>query len=121
MAKTALVVDDSATIRKLVSACLTGNGFTVIEAGNGKEALDKMTGQTLHLIVTDLNMPIMNGIEFIQSVRANAAYKFTPILFLTTESQEDKKKEAAAAGATGWLVKPFKADKMLEAVGRVVA
>lgn len=112
MSKTALVVDDSATIRKLVSNTLKQMGFEVIEASNGKEGLERLSAGSVHLIMTDLNMPVMDGLEFIRALRAEANNKFTPVVFLTTEVDDAKKEEARSAGATGWIVKPFHPDKV---------
>ena len=120
MSKTALVVDDSATLREMVSYTLKQAGFEPLTGGNGQEALDKLTGQQLDLIITDLNMPVMDGLTFIRAVRARDEYKFVPILMLTTESQADMKGQGKAAGATGWLVKPFNPEMLLQVIGKVV-
>jgi two-component system chemotaxis response regulator CheY len=120
MAKTILIVDDSVTVRQMLGLVLTGAGFSVIEAEDGKDALSKMTGQKLHLIVSDVNMPNMDGITFVKAVKALPNYKFTPIIMLTTESQEAKKREGQAAGAKAWVVKPFKPEQMLGAVEKLV-
>jgi two-component system chemotaxis response regulator CheY len=120
VSKTALVVDDSATMREMVSYTLKQAGFEPMTGGNGQEALDKLTGQPLDLIITDLNMPVMDGLTFIKAVREKAEYKFVPILMLTTESQADMKAQGKAAGATGWLVKPFNPEMLLQVIGKVV-
>ncbi len=120
MAKKALVVDDSPSIRQLVSFTLQQAGFEVLQAPDGKQALEQLGGQAIHLVITDLNMPVMDGLELIRGLRAQPAYKFTPILMLTTESLESKKQEGKAAGATGWIVKPFQPDQLLQVVARVV-
>ncbi len=112
MSRTIMTVDDSASVRQMVSLTLKDAGYSVIEACDGKDALAKLSG-TVDMIVTDLNMPNMDGIEFIRNVRASAQYKFVPIVMLTTESQADKKEQGKAAGATGWIVKPFKPDQLL--------
>jgi two-component system chemotaxis response regulator CheY len=112
MSKTIMTVDDSASVRQMVSLTLKDAGYTVIEACDGKDALNKLNGP-VDMIVTDLNMPNMDGIEFIKAVRANAKYKFVPVVMLTTESQAAKKDAGKAAGATGWIVKPFKPDQLL--------
>ena len=112
MSKTIMTVDDSASVRQMVSLTLKDAGYSVIEACDGKDALAKLSG-TVDMIVTDLNMPNMDGIEFIRNVRANPQYKFVPIVMLTTESQADKKEQGKTAGATGWIVKPFKPDQLL--------
>ncbi|MDO9117637.1 MAG: response regulator [Nitrospira sp.] len=121
MGKMVLVVDDSSTMRQMVAFTLTGAGFQVVEAGNGKEAVSKITGGAKpDLIVTDLNMPEMDGISLIREVRKMPALKFTPILMLTTESADDKKKDGQAAGATGWIVKPFNPEQMLKVIQKVL-
>ena len=112
MSKTIMTVDDSASVRQMVALTLKDAGYAVIEACDGKDALGKLTGQ-VDMIVTDLNMPNMDGIELIRNVRANAQYKFVPIVMLTTESQAEKKEEGKNAGATGWIVKPFKPEQLL--------
>jgi len=121
MSKTILVVDDSSTLRQVVSISLKGAGFNVIEACDGKDACSKLDGSKIHLIISDVNMPNMNGIEFLKQVKSNPNYKFTPVIMLTTESQEDMKMQGKAAGAKAWMVKPFKADQMLNAVTKLVA
>jgi two-component system chemotaxis response regulator CheY len=120
MAKTILVVDDSASLRQVVSIALKGGGYDVLEACDGKDALNKLTGQKIHLIISDVNMPNMDGIAFVKAVKQLPNYKFTPIIMLTTESQEDKKMEGQAAGAKAWVVKPFKPEQMLAAVAKLV-
>ncbi len=119
MSKTILVVDDSASIRQLVSMSLKDAGFEVIEACDGKDALSKLAGQKIHLIVSDVNMPNMDGITLVKEVKAHPQYKFTPIMMLTTEAQESKMKEGKDAGAKAWLTKPFQADQLLTAVSRL--
>lgn len=120
MAKTALVVDDSTSMRQMVAFTLQSAGFQVIEGADGKDALAKANGKSLSLVITDLNMPAMDGITLIRELRKTPSFKFTPILMLTTESQDTKKQEGKAAGATGWLVKPFNPDQLLAVVGKVV-
>ncbi|HBP89594.1 MAG: response regulator [Nitrospira sp.] len=121
MGKTVLVVDDSVSMRQMVSFTLTGAGYEVVEAGDGKEAVDKLNGGAKpNLVITDLNMPNMDGIALIKAVRGMAAHKFTPILMLTTESSDDKKKEGQNAGATGWIVKPFNPEQMLATIKKVL-
>jgi two-component system chemotaxis response regulator CheY len=120
MAKTILIVDDSASLRQVVNIALTGAGYDVIEAADGKDALTKLNGQKIHLIISDVNMPNMDGITFVKEVKKLPAYKFTPIIMLTTESQESKKQEGQAAGAKAWVVKPFKPDQMLNAVSKLI-
>jgi two-component system chemotaxis response regulator CheY len=121
MGKTVLVVDDSVSMRQMVSFTLSGAGYEVVEAGDGKEAVDKLNAGTQpNLVITDLNMPNMDGISLIKAVRGMAAHKFTPILMLTTESSDDKKKEGQSAGATGWVVKPFNPEQMLATIKKVL-
>ena len=120
MAKTILIVDDSPSVRQLVGMVLQGAGYEVVEGCDGKDALSKLDGRRVHLIISDVNMPNMDGITFVKSVKQMAAYKFTPIMMLTTESQEDKKKQGQAAGAKAWLTKPFNPTQMLGAVEKLV-
>jgi two-component system chemotaxis response regulator CheY len=121
MAKTALLVDDSFSIRQMLSFTLKDAGFDVIEGGNGQEGLTKVQQATkLDLIITDLNMPVMDGITFIREARKLPMSKYTPILMLTTETQAEKKQEGKAAGATGWIVKPFHPAKLLEVIAKLV-
>jgi len=119
--KTILLVDDSATILLSISNILTKAGYAVEKANCAAEGLKKFgAGLKIDLLITDLNMPGMNGIEFIKEVRKLPNYKFMPILFLTTESQQTKRVEAKAAGASGWLVKPATADELLDTIKLVV-
>ena len=121
MGKTALVVDDSPTMRQMVTFTLTNAGFTVLEAENGKDAVSKISGTTkMDLVVTDLNMPEMDGIALIKELRKLAAFKFIPILMLTTESAVDKKQAGKEAGATGWIVKPFNPDVLMKTIAKVL-
>jgi len=120
MAKTVMVVDDSSSVRQVVSIALKGAGYEVIEASDGKDALAKLTGQKVHLMISDVNMPNMDGISFVKEVKKLANYKFTPIIMLTTESQEGKKQEGQAAGAKAWVVKPFQPAQMLAAVAKLI-
>lgn len=120
MAKTVLIVDDSASLRQVVTIALKGAGYDVIEGCDGKDALSKLTGQKVHLIISDVNMPNMDGITFVKEVKKLANYKFTPIIMLTTESQESKKTEGQEAGAKAWVVKPFKPETMLLAVSKLI-
>jgi two-component system, chemotaxis family, chemotaxis protein CheY len=120
MAKNILIVDDSESIRELVSLTLEALGYTVEKGVDGVDALRFLDGRVVNLIITDLNMPNMDGIQFIREVRKTAAYSTIPILLLTTESQQAKKEEAKAAGATGWIVKPFVQAKLLEVVKKVI-
>jgi len=120
MAKTILIVDDSSSIRQVLGFTLRQAGFAVIEGSNGQEGLAKLAGQRVDLIVTDLNMPVMDGITFIKNVRGQTTSKGVPILMLTTESMESKKQEGKFAGATGWIVKPFHPEKLLSTIARVL-
>jgi two-component system, chemotaxis family, chemotaxis protein CheY len=119
MSKTILAVDDSASMRQMVNFTLTEAGYTVIEAVDGRDGLDKMQGKLIHLVVTDLNMPNMDGIELTRQIRVHPSHKFVPIVLLTTESQPEKKQQGKAAGATGWIVKPFQPDQLLAVVKKV--
>ena len=120
MARTALIVDDSTSIRQMLGFTLREAGFTVLEGVNGSDALKVLEGKRVDLIVTDLNMPVMDGVTFIRAARSRAETKFTPILMLTTESSQEKRQLAKAAGATGWIVKPFQPTQLLQTIGRVL-
>ncbi len=120
MKKKILTVDDSASIRQMVKITLSNAGYEVVEAGNGAEGLSKVQGAALDMIVTDLNMPVMDGLALIREVRKLPAYRGVPILFVTTESDEAMKKEAKAAGATGWITKPFRQDQLVTLVKKVL-
>jgi two-component system chemotaxis response regulator CheY len=121
MSREALVVDDSATMQEMVSFTLSKAGFSVTRASNGKEALKSLEGsRVFDLVVTDLNMPEMDGITFIKNLRALGAYKFIPVLMLTTEGGDDRKSQGRAAGASGWLTKPFDPEKLIAVVKKVV-
>jgi two-component system chemotaxis response regulator CheY len=121
MSKTALVVDDSPTMRQMVAFTLTNAGFKVVEAEDGKDAVNKVAaGPKMDIVVTDLNMPEMDGISLIKELRKMAAFKFTPILMLTTESAADKKQAGKEAGATGWIVKPFNPELMLKIIAKLL-
>jgi two-component system, chemotaxis family, chemotaxis protein CheY len=115
-----LTVDDSVSLRKLVANTLAAAGHQVVEASNGAEGLDAIKANTFNLIISDINMPVMDGLTFIKNVRTNAAYKFTPILVLTTEMDPAKKKIAKESGATGWLVKPFDPEQLLSTIRKVL-
>ena len=119
MAKTIMIVDDSASMRRVVGIALKGAGYEVIEGCDGKDALGKLTGQKVHMIISDVNMPVMDGIAFLKAVKQMPAYKFTPVIMLTTESAEDKKREGQAAGARAWVVKPFQPEQLIGAVQRL--
>jgi two-component system chemotaxis response regulator CheY len=115
-----LAVDDSASMRQMVAFTLKGAGYNVIEAADGQEAYDKAKGETVDLVLTDQNMPRMDGITLVKNLRALATYTTTPILILTTESSDEMKAKGKAAGATGWLVKPFDPGKLLDVVRKVI-
>ena len=117
---TILTVDDSPSIRQAIKIVLGGAGHTVIEAGDGAEGLAKAKSQPLQLIITDLNMPVMNGLELIRALRQLPALAGVPIVFLTTESNEAMKSQAKAAGATGWITKPFKPEQIMAVVNKLV-
>ncbi|VAW28543.1 Chemotaxis regulator - transmits chemoreceptor signals to flagellar motor components CheY [hydrothermal vent metagenome] len=119
MLNTLLIVDDSESIRELISSNLKDAGYKVIKAVNGQDGLDKLCAE-VKLVVTDLNMPIMDGITMIKNIRKNPSYKHMPIIMLTTESQLEKKNAAREAGATAWMVKPFEEDKLLGVVKKFV-
>lgn len=121
MSATLLIVDDSTSMRQMVAFALTGGGYTVVEAEDGIVALEKAKAQRFDAVITDVNMPRMDGIELIRQLRALPNYKFTPLLMLTTESGADKKNEGRAAGATGWLVKPFDPEQLLATVRKVLS
>jgi two-component system, chemotaxis family, chemotaxis protein CheY len=120
MAKTILAVDDSASLRQMVAFTLKGAGYEVVEAVDGVDGLNKAKAKTVNLVLTDQNMPNMDGLTLIKSLRALPAYKAAPILMLTTEAGEAMKAQGKAAGATGWLVKPFDPAKLLEVVKKVI-
>ena len=120
MPKKVLVVDDSAAIRQSIAYVLQQGGYEVVEANDGLDGLSALSGMdAADLIITDVNMPNLDGIGFIRKVRENPKYKFIPIIVLTTESQGSKMTEGKEAGATGWIVKPFSADKLLGVVKKV--
>jgi two-component system chemotaxis response regulator CheY len=120
MAKTIMIVDDSSSLRQVVSIALKGAGYEVIEAVDGKAALSKLTGQKINLIISDVNMPNLDGISLVRAVKQMPAYKFTPIVMLTTENQDSKKREGQEAGAKAWVVKPFKPEQLVAAVQKLV-
>lgn len=120
MAKRVMTVDDSASIRQMVMFTLQQGGYDVIEAVDGRDGLAKLRGAICDLIITDLNMPNLDGIGMIREVRKDSTHRTVPIVMLTTESQEERKQEGKTAGATGWLVKPFKPEQLLAVVKRVI-
>ncbi len=119
MSKVALVVDDSMVIRKMVTMALKAMSFEVLEAPDGRQALEVAKGKVLALVITDLNMPVMTGLEFVHEFRADPDHKRTPVLFLTTETGEAMRNEARRAGATAWLVKPFHPEKLVAVVEKL--
>jgi len=119
MAKTIMIVDDSASMRQVVGITLKGAGYDVLEGIDGVDALARLKGQKVHLIISDVNMPNMDGISVVKAVKLLPAYKFTPIIMLTTESEENKKTQGQAAGAKAWVVKPFQPAQLLMAVQRL--
>jgi two-component system chemotaxis response regulator CheY len=120
MAKTILIVDDSASVRQVVGLTLKGAGYDVVDAVDGKDALTKLDGRKLHLVISDVNMPNMDGISFVKEMKTKPAYKFTPVIMLTTEAGSDKKSAGQAAGAKAWVVKPFQPAQMLDAVSKLI-
>ena len=115
-----LTVDDSSSMRQMVRFALQEGGFEVVEAADGEEALSFAKSQQVDLVITDINMPRMDGISLVKALRQLQTYRFTPILLLTTESAPEKKSEGKAAGASGWIVKPFSPDTLLKTVGQVI-
>ena len=120
MPKLIMTADDSASVRQMVSFTLKQNGYAVIEAVDGQDALKKLASQKVDMLLTDLNMPKLDGIGLIKGVRSGGVNKFIPIIMLTTESQDAKKAEGKSAGATGWIVKPFKPEQMIAVVKKVL-
>ena len=120
MAKTIMIVDDSASLRAVVGIALKGAGYSVIEGCDGRDALAKLDGQKINLIISDVNMPNMDGISFLSAVKQMPNYKFTPVIMLTTESATESKEAGRAAGAKAWMVKPFKPEALLSAVQKLV-
>jgi two-component system chemotaxis response regulator CheY len=120
MAIEILAADDSESIRQMVVFSLKREGFSVVEAADGAEALEKARENPFHLVITDLDMPRMNGIQLVQELRKLAGYGKTPILLLTTESDAGLKKEARSAGASGWIIKPFRPDQLVATVQKLL-
>ncbi len=121
MARVIMTVDDSTTVRQMVSFTLSDAGYQIVEACDGKDALSKLgDSATIDMLITDLNMPNLDGIELIKNVRTQPRHKFVPILMLTTESQETKKQQGKAAGASGWIVKPFGATQLVDVVRKLL-
>ena len=121
MSKSILVVDDAMSVRQVVNVALSEAGYDVIEACDGRDALAKCNGRKINLIITDVNMPNMDGISFVTELKKLPAYKFTPVIMLTTEGSENVKMAGKAAGVKAWMVKPFQAPQMLSAVQKLVA
>ncbi len=120
MAKVILAVDDSASMRKMVHFTLSGAGYSVVQAVDGIEALEYARGHEVDVVLTDVNMPRMDGISLVKELRALPTYRYTPMLVLTTESSQEKKLEGKQAGATGWIVKPFNPEQLLSTIARVL-
>ena len=123
MAKTVLIVDDSTSMRQMVGFTLRGAGYEVIEGGNGQEALDRLAStpaNRVDLVITDLNMPVMDGLALTRQLRAKPLLRFIPVLILTTENTDRRKAEGKAAGATGWIVKPFQPEQLLRVIEKVL-
>ncbi len=120
MSKTIMTADDSPSMRQMIAFTLKQAGYSVLEAEDGVDALSKLENNSVNMLITDLNMPNMDGLELIKNVRTKSEYKFIPIIMLTTESDEKKKKEGKTAGATGWLVKPFKPPQLLAVIKKVL-
>jgi len=121
LAKTILIVDDSASLRNVVAIALKGAGYSVLEAADGNEGLKKLDGAKINLIISDVNMPNMDGITMVKEIKKMSSYKFTPIIMLTTEAGAEMKEAGKAAGAKAWVVKPFKPEQMLDAVSKLVS
>jgi two-component system, chemotaxis family, chemotaxis protein CheY len=118
---TFMIIDDSSTMRKIVGLALKAGGYEFTEAENGKDALEKLkTSKKIDFFLVDVNMPEMNGIEFVKNIRSNGQYKNTPVIILTTESEEDKKKAGQDAGANAWIVKPFQKEEILKLINNYV-
>lgn len=115
-----LTVDDSRTILAMLHHTLSNAGFKVLQAEDGKQGLEVLKSESVDVVITDINMPVMDGIEFIKNVRASGQYQSLPILILTTETSQDKRDQGKAAGGTGWIVKPFDPDKLISVIHRVV-
>jgi two-component system, chemotaxis family, chemotaxis protein CheY len=119
MSKTIMIVDDSGSFRTVVKLALQKAGYAVVEAVDGRDAVSKLNGQKLNLIVCDVNMPNMDGLSFVRHLKTTSAYKFTPVIMLTTESGEAKKAEGRAAGAKAWITKPFQPSVLVDAAAKL--
>lgn len=120
MAKVILIVDDSASLRQVVRMALEKEGYAVLEAGNGNDALLLLDGRDISMVVSDVNMPGMSGVEFVSKMKTNAFYRFTPVLMLTTETTDEKKQAGKAAGASGWMAKPFAPTSLVAAAKKLI-
>lgn len=120
MGKTILIVDDSASFRQVVGMALTQAGYEVVQASDGREALSLLDGRKLHLIISDLNMPVMDGLAFVRAAKGLPAYRFTPVIMLTTVTSDEKKQVAKAEGVRAWVTKPFQPPVLLDAVAKLV-
>ena len=120
MGKTILIVDDSSSMRQVVGITLKQAGYELIEASDGKDALSKLGGQKIHLVISDVNMPNMDGITFVREMKKTAAYRFVPVVMLTTEGTDEKKKAGQDAGAKAWVVKPFQPQQLLAVVTKLL-
>lgn len=121
MSKTLLIVDDSFSMRQTLGIALRGAGYEVVEASDGKDALGKLDGRKYNLIISDVNMPNMDGISFVKAAKALPNYKFTPIIMLTTEGKDSVMQEGKAAGVRAWVLKPFQPQALLDAVAKLVS
>ncbi len=120
MSKTVMIVDDSTSMRQTVKICLSSAGYEVIEAIDGQDGINKLDGRPVHLIIADVNMPIMGGIDMVKQIKQMPNYRFTPIIMLTTETDESRKREGQLAGAKAWVVKPFKPEQLQAAVAKLI-
>ncbi len=120
MSKKVMVVDDSSSIRKAVKLNLARAGYDVIEASDGQDAMEKVAGEKLNLIICDVNMPKMDGLTFVRQLKQKEEFRFTPVIMLTTVSQKEKKEEGISAGVKAWLVKPFEVEQLMSAVARLI-
>jgi len=120
MGKKVLIVDDSSSVRTVARMALREKGYDVVEAANGQEALTKLDVERCHLVISDVNMPVMDGITLLKEIKKHPNYKFTPVIMLTTEAGEDKKQEGRAAGAKAWITKPFQPQILVDAVSKLI-
>ena len=120
MSKTVMIVDDSTSMRQTVKICLSSAGYEVIEAIDGQDGINKLDGRPVHLIIADVNMPIMGGIDMVKQIKQMPNYRFTPIIMLTTETDESRKREGQLAGAKAWVVKPFRPEQLQAAVAKLI-